>query len=64
MGHDTITPPYILDSPTVTSVKGGLFLVVDLDFWTKDVGDRCRHRVITRVSAFESLLPEDTFTYL
>ena len=45
--------------------KGGVyFLELKKTFWTKMVWQRCTHRMITRVSAFESLQPEDTFSYL
>ena len=37
---------------------------VDFGFWTKFLEERSKHRMITRVSAFESLQPEVTLKYL
>ena len=37
---------------------------VDFGFWTKFLEERSKHRMITRVVAFESLQPEVTLKYL
>ena len=39
------------------------FLEPKKPFWTKMVWARCNCRMVTRVCAFESLLPGNTFTY-
>ena len=45
--------------------KGGVFFSdVKMSFWTNVVESVCVCRMITKVSALESLHPEDTFSYL
>ena len=52
-------------NPQNEYLKGGLFfLEADFGFWTKFLRGWCRHRMITRVGAFESLQPEVTLKYL